>query len=111
MNKMQYFIVLLIILYVLNRSVSKTSVTSSESKDIQMFGKDTCGYCTKMKEQLKKDGVWKRVNYLNVGTDKQAAAQFEQEDAQGVPYFKCETTGKTTTGAKPTKQLLVDLGI
>jgi len=78
----------------------------ASDKDIVMFGRDSCPYCIKMKEQLEKDGVWGRVKYEDVENDKHAATMFAKEDADGVPYFVAPYTGKSASGSQPTVELL-----
>jgi thioredoxin-related protein len=78
-------------------------------KDIQMFGRDTCPYCVKMKKQLKEDGQWSRIDYKDVEKSEEAKLAFKKEDASGVPFFKSEHA--TSSGSQTTKSLLENLGL
>lgn len=82
-----------------------------EENDITFFGRDSCPFCVKMKNQLQNDGMLDYMEYVDVETPEGAEAFQNSEGDGAVPYFECASTGKSSTGFKPTKTLVKDLGL
>ena len=76
-------------------------VGNSEAKAV-MYGRDSCPYTVKMKEQLVKDGAMKKFEYVDV-TTADGAERFNTEGGEGVPYFS--NNGRIAVGHMPTSKL------
>lgn len=73
-----------------------------------MFGRDSCPYTVKMKEQLEDDGVMSKFEYVDVTTD-EGEERFSAVGGEGVPTF--ELNGRIAIGAMPTSKLIKILGM
>ena len=81
-----------------------------ENGDITFYGRDSCPFCVKMKKQLEDDGLFSKLDYVDVETQEGHEA-FSQIKVSGVPHFECKSTGKSSTGFKPTDSLLNELDL
>lgn len=79
--------------------------------DIKFYGRDSCPFCVKMKKQLKEDSnIFEKMEYVDIELE-EGFQDFQEINGNGVPHFVCNSTGKSSTGFKPTMQLLDDLGL
>ena len=79
--------------------------------DIQFYGRDSCPFCVKMKDELKKDmSLYKKIEYIDIETE-HGADKFKKVESSGVPHFECSSTGKQTSGFQSTDKLLENLGL
>jgi glutaredoxin-related protein len=85
------------------------NMKSEKVEQYIMYGRDSCPYCIKMKEQLKKDGVFYKFKFVDVSTSK-GSRLFSMTNADGVPFFINPVNNKHAVGAMPTKELLMTLG-
>jgi len=67
-----------------------------------MYGRDSCPYTVKMKDQLNDDGVMNNFEYVDV-TTAEGSKRFKEEGGEGVPYFK--HNGRIAVGHMPTSKL------
>ena len=61
--------------------------------DIDLYVMDSCGYCTKMKQMLRKAGVLEQVNIISNLRNRP-----ELKNVRGFPYMISKKTGKSHTG-------------
>ena len=80
----------------------------NKGEKITMYGRETCGYTVKMKEQLTKDGVMDSIIFVDTAT-KEGQEKLEKVGGSGVPHFTFED--KKATGYMKTKELLDTLGL
>ena len=67
-----------------------------------MYGRDSCPYTVKMKEQLDNDGALDKFEYVDVTTD-DGKQRFQVAGGEGVPFF--EHNGRVAVGKMPTSKL------
>ncbi len=90
----------------------KKRTPNNKKMVIVMYGRESCPYCVRMRNQLRKDGVWKYVEYRNVETSSVHRNAYRHKlNSPGVPYFMNPSNNKTTMGSQPTDKLLKNLGI
>lgn len=79
--------------------------------DIKFYGRDSCPFCVKMKNELKTDmNLYKKIEYIDIETEN-GANKFKEISASGVPHFECQSTGKSSSGFQPVNKLLHNLGL
>lgn len=79
-----------------------------EGKRPVMYGRDSCPFTVKMKEQLEDDGVMSKFEYVDVTTE-EGQERFGAIGGEGVPTF--ELNGRIAVGAMPTSNLIKILGM
>lgn len=73
-----------------------------------MYGRDSCPYTVKMKNQLQAEGVMDKFEYVDVTTEA-GGQRFAAAGGEGVPYF--ELNGRVAVGSMPTSKLFKMLGM
>lgn len=102
-------LLLIIVVILLTQTKKETYVSNSiDQDDITFYGRDSCPFCVKMKNQLKNDGLYEKLNVVDVET-REGNTKFKKLNVDGVPHFTCKSTGKSSTGFKSTNDLLKDL--
>ena len=112
-NKKYFLIFILLIVFSIMLLVCTNNQSTSmqiNNDDIDFYGRDSCPFCVKMKKQLKQDNVFQQMKYIDVESGEGAEA-FKSVEADGVPFFTCTSTGKSSTGFKSTNELLSELGL
>jgi glutaredoxin len=75
---------------------------------ITMYGRDTCGFTVKMKNELKKTGLIKIIRYVDVTTP-EGESEFKSKGFDGVPAF--EGNGRVAMGYMKSTDLLKKLNL
>lgn len=75
---------------------------------IKMYGRNSCGYTIKMKDQIKKENLNHMFHFIDVSKEP-GLSQFKNMNGNGVPMFK--RNGRVAVGFMPTSELFSKLGI
>ena len=78
--------------------------------DIVFYGRDSCPFCVKMKDELKQSGVYDKIQYKDIENNNNHS-EYKQLNSNGVPHFQCKSTGKSATGFMSTDTLLTKLNL
>lgn len=108
MNKTLFVIFIVCIAAYLYYRCQTSTVETYDSGEITMYGRDTCGFTVKMKNELKKSGLIKIIRYVDVTTP-EGETEFKSKGFDGVPAF--EGNGRVAMGYMKSTDLLKKLNM
>ena len=99
----------IVIVYILMQRilVSPSKTAKAGNNAILLYGRMSCPYTAKAINQLKKDGAWSQVEFVDTGT-RSGQVKFDKLNVSGVPHFVNTRTGNSVTGYNPDTQKLMD---
>lgn len=83
---------------------------TSSFKDVVVYGTHACGYTVKLIDELKKNGVWEDVSFVDVDT-KEGNVAFKSLGFSGVPVSVNKVSGAIVHGYLPFSEFKQKLNI